>query len=44
MFVKELKFPNPSGIVVKLVQELKSRVVKEVKFPNPSGIVVKLLQ
>jgi hypothetical protein len=40
--VKELKFPNPSGIVVKLENMLKSRVDKELKFPNPSGIVVKL--
>ena len=43
-YVKDLKFPIPSGIVVKLVHSPKSRVVKELKFPNPSGIVVKLEQ
>jgi hypothetical protein len=40
--VKELKFPNPFGIVVKLKHQLKSSVVKGLKFPNLSGIVVKL--
>ena len=42
--VKDVKFPNPSGIVVKLLHELKPKTVKEVRFPNPSGIVVKLIQ
>jgi hypothetical protein len=43
MVVKDLMYPNPSGVVVKLVQCPNSKVFKEVKFPKPFSIVVKLL-
>ena len=39
---KEIKFPNPSGIIFKLEHIAKSNVIKEGNFPNASGDVVKL--
>ena len=41
---KEVKLPNASGISIKPIQSLKSKVVKEVKLSNASDISFKLLQ